>query len=368
MSAANKINVSDTKAEFSKFPGLGGVFIGRNIARGFAMESNQDQLRIRPARAAELPKLAELVRGRLPDLMKSSPATQHENVRDRLAALLPDGALVLAIENRNLTGMAALDLDHARLLAMYLDPRQARADTARRLIVSIESTARAYGVQRLDCTVKPQAWAFLERMGYHATGLPDDNQPVNLSKRLFDEASDRDQKIARIHRELGIPANYGIKHRLRTVREPQERVSVGLDIFDRDTELSIEAADAWKTMKADARWHDIDLRLVSGFRSLDYQAELIRKKLDANQTIERILRVTAAPGYSEHHSGCAIDLTAPGITPLTQEFSMSRAYEWLKSQARLYGFRESFPNRNRHGLEWEPWHWCYIKTYDPRLV
>jgi len=111
------------------------------------MEANQDQVRIRPARAAELPKLAELIRGRLPDLMKSNPATEHGNVHDRLAALLPDGALLLAIDNRQLTGMAALDLDHARLLAMYLEPKQARADTARQLISKIEKTARAYGIQ-----------------------------------------------------------------------------------------------------------------------------------------------------------------------------------------------------------------------------
>ncbi|MEX0914982.1 MAG: GNAT family N-acetyltransferase [Wenzhouxiangellaceae bacterium] len=330
------------------------------------MNSNLDPVRIRPARAAELPKLAELVRGRLPDLMKPSSATQRDNIHKRLAALLPDESLLLAIDNRKLSAMAALDLDHAKLLAMYLDPSQARADTARKLITRVEETARAYGIQRLSCTVKPQAWAFMERMGYQATGLPEDNQPVDLSKRLFDEASEWEQKIASVHRELGIPANYGVKHRLKSVKDAARKVSVGLDIFDRDTELSAEAADAWKAMKADARRHDVELQLVSGFRGMHYQAELIRKKLAASQPMERILRVTAAPGYSEHHSGNAVDITAPGITPLSQEFSLSRAYEWLKSQARLYGFRESFPNHNRHGLEWEPWHWCYRETFDPR--
>lgn len=330
------------------------------------MNSNQDQVRIRPARASELPKLAELVRGRLPDLMKPSSATQPDSIRKHLAALLPDEALLLAIDNRKLSGMAALDLDRATLLAMYLDPKQARADTARQLIGRIEDTARSYGIQRLNCTVKPQAWAFMERMGYQATGLPDDNQPVDLSKRLFDGASEWERQVARLHRELGIPANYGVKHRLRVVPEREKRVSVGLDVFNRDTELSPGAADAWKAMKANARHHDIDLQMVSGFRSLHYQAELVRRKLASGQSIDRILRVTAAPGYSEHHCANALDLTAPGITPLTQEFSMSRAYEWLKSQARLYGFRESYPNHNRHGIEWEPWHWCYRPTFDPR--
>lgn len=330
------------------------------------MNSSPDELRIRPARTAELPKLAELVQGRLPDLMQPSAATQRDNIEKRLASLLPDGALLLAIDQRRLAGMAALDLDHARMLAMHLDPKQARADTARRLVSEVERTARAYGIQRLNCTVKPQARAFMERIGYQATALPDEDQPVQLSKRLLEDAAEWEQQIARLHCELCIPSNYGVKRRLTLTPEAGERVSIGLDIFNRDCQLSPAAAAAWKSMCADASRHDIDLKAVSGYRGVHYQAELVRKKLAAGQPVERILRVTAAPGYSEHHGGNALDVTAPGITPLSQEFSMSRAYEWLKSQARLYGFRESYPNNNRHGIEWEPWHWCYRETFDPK--
>lgn len=322
------------------------------------MSRNAESLRIRPARPAELPKLAELIRSRLPDLMKSSAATQPQSIEQRLGSLLPDGALLLAIEHRILTGVAAIDLDRARLLALYLDPQHARAEPARRLIGEVERTARAFGIQRLNCTVKPQAWAFMERLGYRATGLPDDNAPVELSKRLLDEAGDYAQHLARLHRELGIAPNYGVRHRLRIVAEATRRVSIGPDIFHRDTELSPEAAAAWRAMQADARRHNIELKPVSGYRSVAYQAELIRRKLAAGQTIDRVLEVTAAPGYSEHHSGHAIDITAPGLTPLTQEFALSRAYEWLKSQARIYGFQESYPSHNRHGLQWEPWHWA----------
>ncbi|MDT8409876.1 MAG: GNAT family N-acetyltransferase [Wenzhouxiangellaceae bacterium] len=313
-----------------------------------------------------MPKIAELVRNRLPDLMKSASAKSADvadsaNIRKSLARLLPDEALLLAIDQRKLTGVAALDLDHARLMAMYLDPKNARADTARDLIEAIENTARSFGIQRLDCTVKPQAWAFMERMGYRATGLPDSHQPVNLSKRLLDDASPGHQDVARLHRDLGIAANYGVKHRLRIIEEAPRRVSIGPDIFSRDTELTAEAAAAWKAMQADARRQNADLKPVSGYRSVAYQAELIRKKLVAGRPIDKILATSAAPGYSEHHAACALDITAPGITPLTQEFSMTRAYEWLKTQAGMYGFQESYPNQNRHRIEWEPWHWCYRK-------
>ncbi len=330
------------------------------------MNANPESLLIRPARTAEMSKLAELVRGRLPDLMKPSEAAQPEHIERSLASLLPDETLLLAISRRHLVGLAALSLDQARVLAMYLDPRRARADVARRLIETLERRAASFGIQELECTVKPQAWAFMERMGYQTRSLPEEGAPVPLFKNLLGEGDAIERRIAELHRELGIPPDYGVRHRLTIVPDTSERVSVGLDIFNRETQLTAEAARAWDAMRKDAGQHDIRLDLVSGYRSIRYQTELLRKKLAAEQPMDRILRVTAAPGYSEHHSGNALDVTTHGVTPLSQEFSNSRAYEWLRSHARLYGFRESYPNHNRHGIDWEPWHWCYRKAFDPR--
>jgi len=330
------------------------------------MNATDDSLLIRPARAAEMNTLAELVRGRLPDLMKSQHAAQPENIERSLASLLPDETLLLAISDRRLVGLAALNLDEERILALYLDPKRARADTARRLLEALESRAAGFGIQALQCTIKPQAWGFMERLGYETRDLPEEGDPVQLSKDLLGPPDSIERRIAELQGALGIPRDYGVRHRLPIVPEARAPVSVGLDIFNRGTRLSPDAAGAWEAMRRDAGQHDIRLDLVSGYRSIDYQAELVRKKIAAGQPMDRILRVTAAPGYSEHHSGNAIDLTTHGVTPLSQDFSNSRAYEWLRQHARLYGFRESYPSHNRHGIEWEPWHWCYRKQFDPR--
>lgn len=322
--------------------------------------------KIRPARRAELDRLAGLIRSRLPDLMKSQPATQRDHIEKNLAKLLPDEALLLAIVNRQLVGMAALDLDRARLMAMYLDPEVAKAEATRKLVEAIEQHARSYGIPRLFCTVKPQAWSFMEKIGYQATESAGDGEPVTLAKRLTEDASDWETQIAELHRELGIPANYGVRYRLRLVPENTECVSIGADIFDRDIKLDRAAAQAWKNMKTDAQRSNIELQPVSGFRTCAYQAGLVRKKLNSGTPMGKVLRTSAAPGYSEHHSGRALDLTSPGVAPLTSEFSMSRAYEWLKARAGMYGFHESYPNNNRHNIDWEPWHWCYQRNYDPR--
>jgi hypothetical protein len=42
---------------------------------------------------------------------------------------------------------------------------------------------------------------------------------------------------------------------------------------------------------------------VSAFRSVERQAEIVRRKLAAGGRIEEILTVCAPPGFSEHHTG-----------------------------------------------------------------
>ncbi len=325
-------------------------------------------LRIRPARRAELSRLAGLIRNRLPDLMKAQPATQRDNIEKNLLKLLPDESLLIAIQNRELVGMAALDLDRARLMAVYLDPKSAQAEATRKLVRAVERHARSFGIPKLECTVKPQAWSFMEKLGYQATVTAGEGEPVTLARTLTEDAEDWECQVVELHKELGIPSNYGVRYRLRMVPENADRISIGVDIFDRDIQLDRAAAEAWKAMKTDAQRSNIELQPVSGFRTVAYQAGLIRKKVNANTPMGKILRTSAAPGYSEHHSGRALDLTTPGASPLTAEFSMSRAYEWLKARAGMYGFHESYPNNNRHNIDWEPWHWCYHRHVDPRTT
>ena len=101
---------------------------------------------------------------------------------------------------------------------------------------------------------------------------------------------------------------------------------------------------------------------MSGYRSFDYQADLIRNKLDKGQTIEEILEVNAAPGYSQHHTGEAIDIATPGSRPLTEEFESSDAFAWLTKNAENHGFSMTYPRGNAHGIVYEPWHWALLES------
>ena len=96
---------------------------------------------------------------------------------------------------------------------------------------------------------------------------------------------------------------------------------------------------------------------MSGFRSFSYQADLIRNKLANGQNIEEILEASAPPGFSQHHTGEAIDIATPGSRPLTEDFENSAAYQWLAENAGNYGFSMTYPRGNSHGFIYEPWHW-----------
>ena len=112
-------------------------------------------------------------------------------------------------------------------------------------------------------------------------------------------------------------------------------------------------------MHAAATDYGIELQLVSAFRSASYQLEILRRKLDRGQSIDEILKVSAAPGYSEHHSGRVVDLTTPGYAALEEEFENSPAFAWLRRNASEHGFHLSYPRNNPHGIAYEPWHWCW---------
>ncbi|MCG8432760.1 MAG: D-alanyl-D-alanine carboxypeptidase family protein [Gammaproteobacteria bacterium] len=166
-------------------------------------------------------------------------------------------------------------------------------------------------------------------------------------------------QLLSLFEELGIPADYGVECDLPVREEPAELVSVGENIFGTEQRLTPDAAAAWQAMRESAAEDDVFIQLVSGYRSITRQAEIIRGKLEAGQTIPEILRVNAAPGFSEHHTGRALDLTTEGVRPLTDVFEVTEAFTWLRENAQTYGFSMSFPRDNRYGVHYEPWHWLY---------
>ncbi len=140
-------------------------------------------------------------------------------------------------------------------------------------------------------------------------------------------------------------------------------INTGPDCFDRPALMHPLAHRIWLQMSEDARNDGVRLDMVSAYRSPAYQANLIRNKLDRGMCLADILRVNAAPGYSEHHTGRAIDLNTPDCEPLTEAFADTDAFAWLKLNAKRFHYVLSYPDNDSHGYQFEPWHWCY-KPFD----
>ncbi|MAY03650.1 MAG: hypothetical protein CMQ38_11825 [Gammaproteobacteria bacterium] len=168
-----------------------------------------------------------------------------------------------------------------------------------------------------------------------------------------------EEKISAIHLLLGIPEDYATRRKLPIQEECTDLQAAGKDIFERELYMDAQALQSWKAMCAAAQDEGIELQPVSAYRSIEYQQKLFEKKLSSGQRIEEILRVNAAPGFSEHHTGRALDLTCPGAECLEESFEHTPAFAWLMQHAADFSFYLSFPRNNPQGFLYEPWHWCY---------
>ncbi len=158
---------------------------------------------------------------------------------------------------------------------------------------------------------------------------------------------------------LGIPEESIASRGLPACEEATDLEIAEVEADGRTHLLTPSAAEAWRRLKAAALADGIGIFIVSAFRSVDRQAEIVRKKLEAGMPIEEILAVCAPPGFSEHHTGRAVDLSTPGNPPLEDEFGQTPAYGWLQKNAGRFGYRLSYPIGNPWGYQHEPWHWCF---------
>lgn len=107
----------------------------------------------------------------------------------------------------------------------------------------------------------------------------------------------------------------------------------------------------------EAKEDEVDLKVVSAFRSFDTQA-----------TLKSSYRVTygsganafsADQGYSEHQLGTTVDFTTESVGSTFSGFDRTPAYAWLLDNAYRYGFILSYPKNNKY-YQYEPWHWRFV--------
>lgn len=149
--------------------------------------------------------------------------------------------------------------------------------------------------------------------------------------------------------------------------EGSRLVSVGEFVrgtYRRQEYLDQEAAIAFNQLLTAAAKADLTLQPISGFRSVDDQTELFEKQIQKHGSRAAAAKLSAPPGFSEHHTGYAIDISDRNQPEkdLKLAFEGTAAYRWLSANAANYDFELSFPPNNAQGVSFEPWHWRYIGT------
>ncbi len=141
--------------------------------------------------------------------------------------------------------------------------------------------------------------------------------------------------------------------------------SYGEQENQRYVEMEREAGMALFQLIHAARNRGLWIIPISGFRTVDYQADLFNRQVQKQGSEIAAARISAPPGFSEHHTGLAIDLgdgfaASEGVPDITEAFGRTRAYAWLQKNAQTYGFELSYPPNNAQGVMYEPWHWRYV--------
>lgn len=134
--------------------------------------------------------------------------------------------------------------------------------------------------------------------------------------------------------------------------EPQLQTVYGIDVKP-------EVATAFQQMVIDASNIGLDIRATSGYRSYADQAATYLYWFN-NQGYETAESHSAYPGYSEHQTGLAVDVSTPGCT--LECFATTPSYAWMIENAHRYGFIERYPEEETDvtGYNYEPWHWRYV--------
>lgn len=168
------------------------------------------------------------------------------------------------------------------------------------------------------------------------------------------------QELKKYYEQLGISDvhlnGYSLPFCLQANLDQLEVVDI--DFSGRAFVIHAAVTRAWREMVSNATADEIILRPASGFRSYLYQAKLIERQLGQGRTIEEILTGNAIPGFSEHHTGRAIDIIKDPSIP-EDAFHETDTFQWMLENAGRFGFRLSYPRENPHGMIFEPWHWYF---------
>ena len=117
--------------------------------------------------------------------------------------------------------------------------------------------------------------------------------------------------------------------------------------------------DSFKSMSSAAGKEGLKVVANSTYRTYEYQ-EKTYNSIKASKGLEYADKVAARPGYSEHETGLAIDISTLNST--SENFEDTEEFKWLQEHAHEYGFILRYPKGKEYitGYDYESWHYRYV--------
>lgn len=128
------------------------------------------------------------------------------------------------------------------------------------------------------------------------------------------------------------------------------------------SDYNSEALSQYYKMESDAKKDGLEINIRSGYRTTEVQESLFNAYVKKDG-LEKANRYSAKPGYSEHETGLAFDISnGDYVKSIGDWFTDTPQAKWLYENAHKYGFVLRYPPGKEHitGYKYESWHYRYI--------
>lgn len=161
-----------------------------------------------------------------------------------------------------------------------------------------------------------------------------------------------------------------------------EDFEVELEEVDNEQLIDARIVEAWNQWRNDAIEAGHQLFFASGYRSVERQTNNYENRIQGyvndGYTEEEARELTeeyiAVPGYSEHHTGLALDIVdqewiAQGNS-LSPDYDTQESQQWLVETMADYGFILRYPEGKEEitGINYESWHFRYVGVENAQFM
>ena len=200
---------------------------------------------------------------------------------------------------------------------------------------------------------------------YTEATVPHDTEAVNVNENENEKQKGGPDYWILVNKTNKLPDNW---------EDSLETVTVTNSVGD-DVEVEVKTYNAYLLLKEDLEKNDgIYLELDSGRRSVAAQQEIM-DRFTEEYGADYAAKTVAVPGYSEHHTGLAIDLyfrlkgddgSFRDVYYNEDLVQYPEIWEKIHSKLADYGFILRYLEGREHitGYGYEPWHIRYIDDVD----